>query len=178
MNCDQIIVYDTECCNKDTIIATLEARVRELESTGAPVGDVTVHSAEVPAASSATSVGSEPSLSSIGVATSRVGPGQRPVGRRGKAPPVDPFSAENPEVRLDDWFPTLDRATVWNGWSDEEALMQLAGHLRGKALREWNLLNKEQKTTYKDAITALRLRIDPQNRVIAATDFRHALQAE
>ena len=25
---------------------------------------------------------------------------------------------------------------------------------------------------------AIRLRIDPQNRVIAATDFRHALQAE
>ncbi len=75
-----------------------------------------MHSAEVPAARSAGSVGSEPSLSSVGVATSRVGPGQRPVGRRGKAPPVD---AENPEVRLDDWFPTLDRATVWNGWSDE-----------------------------------------------------------
>ncbi len=82
-----------------------------------------MYSAEVPAATSVGSseprVGSELS-SSVGVATSRVGPGQRLVGRRGH-----PFSAE---VRLDDWFPTLDRATVWNGWSDEEALMQLAGH--------------------------------------------------
>ncbi len=34
------------------------------------------------------------------------------------------------------------------------------------------------RTTYKDAISALRLRIDPQNRVSTATDFRHALQAE
>lgn len=132
-----------------------------------------MHSAEVPAASR----GSTPSLSSVGV---RGGPGlvsgrQPSVGRRGKAPPVDPFSSENPEVRLDDW---LDRAAEWNGWSDSEALMQLAGHLRGKALQEWNLLNSEQKTTYVGAISALRLRIDPQNRVIVATDFRHALQAE
>ena len=56
--------------------------------------------------------------------------------------------------------------------------MQLAGHLRGKALQEWNLLAKEQKTTFQSAATALRKRIDPQNRVIAATDFRHAVQAE
>jgi len=30
--------------------------------------------------------------------------------RRGKAPPVDPFSGENVEVQLDDWLPALERA--------------------------------------------------------------------
>ena len=53
------------------------------------------------------------------------------VGRRGRAPPVDSFSSENPEDRFEDWLPTLERAVLWNGWSDEETLLQLAGHLRG-----------------------------------------------
>lgn len=46
--------------------------------------------------------------------------------RRGKAPPVDPFTGENPEMRLDDWLPSLQRASTWNEWTDEELLLQLA----------------------------------------------------
>ena len=72
----------------------------------------------------------------------------------------------------------LNRAAVWNGWSDEETLIQLAGHLRGKALQEWNLLRSGKKTSLKCATSALRQRIDPHNQVLAATDFRHALQLE
>ena len=61
--------------------------------------------------------------------------------RRGKAPPVDAYTGEDLEaVRLEDWLPTLERAATWNGWTDEERLMQLAGHLRGRALAEWNLV--------------------------------------
>ena len=30
--------------------------------------------------------------------------------RRGKAPPVDPFTGEDPEVRIDEWLPSLERA--------------------------------------------------------------------
>ncbi len=49
-------------------------------------------------------------------------------GRKGKAPPVDSFSSENhPEDRFEDWLPTLERAALWNEWSDD--LLQLAGHL-------------------------------------------------
>ena len=56
----------------------------------------------------------------------------RSVGqRRGKAPPVDAFTGKNPEVRLDDWLPALQRAAEWNDWSQAELLIQLAGHLRG-----------------------------------------------
>ena len=61
--------------------------------------------------------------------------------RRGKAPPVDPFTGEDPEIRLDDWLPSLERAATWNEWTEEEHLLQLAGHLRGRALQEWGLLD-------------------------------------
>ena len=57
-------------------------------------------------------------------------------GRHGKAPPIDPFCGNDPEVRLDDWLLTLERAAVWNNWSEEEHLLQLAGRLRGRASQE------------------------------------------
>ena len=49
--------------------------------------------------------------------------------RRGKAPPVESFSGENEAVRIDDWLPALERAATWNDWSEEDRLLQLAGHL-------------------------------------------------
>ena len=57
-----------------------------------------------------------------------------PTQSHGKAPPVDSFTAEDPEIRFDDWLPMLDRAAIWNGWIGEETLMQLAEYLRNKAL--------------------------------------------
>lgn len=53
--------------------------------------------------------------------------------RRGKAPPVDAFTGENTKTTLDDWLPSLKRAATWNEWTDSELLLQLAGHLRGRA---------------------------------------------
>lgn len=52
-------------------------------------------------------------------------PGSLGVYRRDRAPPVDSYTGENPEVRFEDWLPTLDRAASLNGWSTEETLMQL-----------------------------------------------------
>ena len=54
--------------------------------------------------------------------------------------------------------------------------MQLAGHLRGRAIQEWNLIPREEKSTYSDAVSSLRSRVDPGNRVLAGQDFRHAIQ--
>ena len=93
--------------------------------------------------------------------------------RRGKAPPVDPFTGENPEMRLDDWLPSLQRASTWNEWTDEELLLQLAGHLRGSALQEWGLLDMDSKSTYASAVDSLRVRLDPGSRTLASQDFRH-----
>ena len=102
-----------------------------------------------------------------------------PVRKRlGKGPPVDPFTGEQVEVRFEDWLPTLERAATWYGWSSEEQLMQLAGHLRGKALQEWNLMGQTEKSTYKDAASELSRRLDPGGRIMAVQDFRHTVQKE
>ena len=89
--------------------------------------------------------------------------------RRGKAPPVDPFSGESDEVQLDDWLPALERAASWNEWSEEDRLLQLAGHLRKKALQEWGLIEESNKKTFKDAVNALWTQG-------AAQEFRHTMQ--
>ena len=105
-------------------------------------------------------------------------PIESPRQRRGRAPPIDPFTGENPELRLDDWLPSLRRAAQWNRWSREEELMQLAGHLRGRALQEWNLLGQESLREFDTAVRALRERLDPGYRVLAGQDFRHTRQGE
>ena len=101
-----------------------------------------------------------------------------PRPRRGKAPPVDQFTGENVEVQLEDWLPALERAAAWNGWSQSDRLLQLAGHLRGRALQEWNLLDLTDKTSFTPAVEALRLRLDPGSKAVAAQDFRHAAQGD
>ena len=98
--------------------------------------------------------------------------------RRGKAPPVDPFTGEDLEILLDDWLPSLERAKDWNDWTEEELILQLAGHLRGRALQEWSLLSQEARTSYALAVEALRLRLDPGSRTLRAQEFRHTSQGE
>lgn len=75
---------------------------------------------------------------------------------RGKAPPVSQFTGEDMECELDDWLPALERASVWNAWTAEENLMQLAGYLKGCALQEYNLLRPEEKLSFENAVVALR----------------------
>ena len=48
--------------------------------------------------------------------------------------PVDPFDGES-DILFEDWMPGLLRAAEWNDWSEHETLIQLAGHLRGRALQ-------------------------------------------
>jgi len=56
--------------------------------------------------------------------------------------------------------------------------MQLAVHLRNRALQEWNLLNKENHSTYEEAVKALRAWLDPGNQTLVALDSRHAVQGD
>ena len=98
--------------------------------------------------------------------------------RMGKAPPVDPFCGEVAGMTFDDWYPSLKRAAHWNQWTDEDTLIQLAGHLRGRALQEWTLLREPEKKTLADAATSLRSRLDPGSRALVALDFRHAAQRQ
>jgi len=49
---------------------------------------------------------------------------------------------------------------MWNDWTSEESLMQLAGYLGGKVTQEWKLLLPEEKVDYQ---IALKERFDPGN---------------
>ena len=91
---------------------------------------------------------------------------------------MDSFTGKDPEIRLEDWLPALQRASEWNGWSNADQLLQLAGHLRGRALQEWNLLEKSDKSSYNKAIDALRSRLDPGIKALAAQDFLHSSQGK
>ena len=57
-------------------------------------------------------------------------------------------------------------------------LIQLAGHLRGRALQEWGLLSAHERESLEEATTILHNRLDPCSRALAAQDFRHASQRE
>ncbi len=52
-------------------------------------------------------------------------------------------------------------------WSRDERLMQLAGHLRGKAKQEWCLMSLEGKASYDQATRELARRLDPGSRIMA-----------
>ena len=54
--------------------------------------------------------------------------------------------------------------------------MQLANHLRGRALPDWKLLDSKDKATYHATIKALWECLDPGNQSIAALGFRHTSQ--
>ena len=95
-----------------------------------------------------------------------------------KKPSKNPaaFTGENPEVRLDDWLPSLLCASTWNEWTKDELLLQLAGHLHGRALQEWALLSTISKETYFAAVESLRARLDLGSCALAAKNFHHTRQ--
>ena len=86
------------------------------------------------------------------------------------------ITGDDPVITLDDWLPSLERATTWNGWSMSEELMKLPGYLRGRALQEWRLLGRTLQQDYETAISALGSRLDPGRKTMAAQDFRHSAQ--
>ena len=88
------------------------------------------------------------------------------------------FSGEDIENSLDDWLPTLARAARWSGWSKDELLIQLAGHLKRHARQEWSLMSEGDKADYERSVEALRARLDPGSKVMAAQDYCHATQDE
>ena len=107
-----------------------------------------------------------------------VTPTETSVQCRGKVSPIDSFTGENREIGFDNWLLTLERAAAWNNWTGDEMIIQLAGYLCGRALQEWNLIAAADRTTYQSAVVALRSRLDPGNKTLAALDFRHIVQKE
>ena len=166
-SCGQVAEQDALLTAKDDELAALRARVAALSASPVPPGGEEEDDNQ-----------SLPGSVHPPLSPSRPQPPRTDSSRarRGKAPPVDSFLGENVEVQLDDWLPALERASSWNGWSEDDKLLQLAGHLRGRALQEWNLIADDDKSTYSSATEALRARLDPGNKTLAAQDFRHTLQ--
>ena len=54
-----------------------------------------------------------------------------------------------------------------------ETMMQLAGHLKVRALQEYKLLLPEERDSHDTAIKTLLERLDPEHQSLAALDFRH-----
>ena len=158
LSCSQVQEYDQIIAAKDDEIAELRAL-----DTGAVRDPPTTDTLNI-------STTTEGTTHSVGQAAKE--------SRRGKAPPVDIFTGEDPDVRFDDWLPALDRVSAWNGWSRQETLLQLAGYLRGRALQEWNLLSKEEQSEYGVAVKALHQRLDQGSLMVAVQDFRHVCQNE
>ena len=79
---------------------------------------------------------------------------------------------------MDNWLPSLERASTWNVWTAEEKLMQLTGHLKRRALQAYNLLQSTEKESYKGAVGVLRRRLEPSSKAVAAQDFRHGMQKD
>ena len=98
--------------------------------------------------------------------------------RQEKAPPVEIFAGEDAESRFDNWLPTLQRIADWNGWTMEDLSIQLAGHLKGRALQGWNSIPAMEKNSYDWAVAALKNRLDPVSKIMAGQDFGHASQEE
>ena len=175
LSCEQLVDYDAALAAKDAELDSLRQQLQELalsrESGGGKHDPPVV----------------EPTLAGgrlIGVrgveggSESQVTPPYTRPQRRGKAPPVEPFTGEDPEMRLEDWLPTLYRASEWNGWTNAELCLQLAGHLRGRALQEWNLLDEKDRSDWVKTTDALCSRLDVGSKVMAAQDFRHTIQRE
>ena len=175
MNCEQLAEYDAATTAIDEEMAALreQLRVAELAARTTP-GPGTEEAAAVGGRGTA-GTRMDAMVTEVSGARHELSHVSR---RRGKAPPVDSFTGEDPEIQLDDWLPTLLRASQWNEWVPEELLMQLAGHLRGRALQEWDLLEDHEKNNSESALKTLRSRLDSGNKILAAQDFRRTAQRE
>ena len=103
--------------------ATLKARVTELESVSAmavpPLLQLSLTLAPPPTSQPSTFPQSNSSPSSLSINSTRELSYPQ---RHGRAPPIDPFDGESVDVRFDNWFPMVECAATWNGWSEEDSL--------------------------------------------------------
>ena len=165
--CEQLLAHETVVEEKDAEIARLQEEISSRTPTTTRLQE------QISSRTPTTTVATGDALSEAHVSL----PESAAVFQcRGKAPPVDSFKGSDPELRFDDWLPTLERAANWNGWSEDEKLMQLAGHLRGRAACEYSLLSSEEKQSFTTATQALRVRLDSGSCALAAQEFRNALQ--
>ena len=81
-------------------------------------------------------------------------------------------------MRLENWLPSVERARVWNDWTEDELMLKLARHLCECTLQEWSVLNSSDKASYTKAVKALRLHLDPGSCTLAAQELHHTSQGD
>ena len=175
LNCAQVASFDEAVVAKDAEIEQLKLKISGLEACsggGAPAA-LTVPVTRPPISVSQPSLTRFAASGSVATESVPIPLGAPTSACKGKAPPVNEFSGEDLECPLDDWLPSLERASAWNDWSEEERMMQLAGHLKGRTLQEWNLLQPEERASFARVTEALHLRLDSGSKAVAAQDFRH-----
>ena len=178
MSCEQVTIFDEAVTAKDSEIDSLRVRITELEASRSSPVALPTHAPALMLPHAVT-WGPFESTPRTSHHSSREGATlAHSTPRRGKAPPVSEFTGDYPECTLEDWLPSLERAIVWNAWTEEEQIIQLAGHLKSRALQEWNLLRPEDRASFAKAVEALRLRLDCWSKTLVALDFRHATQRE
>ena len=99
LNCEQLEEFDKKFEDKEDQIKSLLEKIKQLEA-------VTHHSAMTFLQATAPTTTLTPSARTPAMN----------VARRGKAPPVDQFSGDQPDLTFNDWLPTLERAAQWNAW--------------------------------------------------------------
>ena len=165
-------MLDSEVGWRGDKITFLKARVADLERE--------LHLARTPSSADRTLESSTPDHGSSSHVLPDPPPPTVPASTRSrveKAPPID-SSKDSHEVLLDDWLPSLKRAATWNGWTEEEKLLQLAGYLKGRVFQEWQLIDDVEKRTFDLTVKSLHLHLDPGSKAMAAQDFRHLVQKE
>ena len=156
-SCEQVSGFDEAVTAKDAEIDRLKARIAELEASR-------VDSTAVPALGMHVTEPASPRVLAVGHSSTEAPPSPHSSGgtaapvtvagssltatHRGKAPPISEFIVEDPDCTLDDWLPSLEWAIMWNTWTEEEQIIQLAGHLKSHALQEWNLLGRGERTSF------------------------------
>ena len=124
-NCEHVSTFDKAVTAKDAKIASLRASIAKLEAScvDPPTMPAPVHTSVLPRVSTLShstvtlpSPHPSGSDSQVGRAVVSTAP------RRGKAPPVSEFSGDDLDCTLDDWLPSLGRAIIWNGWTEEEQI--------------------------------------------------------
>ena len=167
LRCEQMLEYDESTQAKEIEIALLHAQL----ATARTVGNRRVDSAAY-----IETIQLEPiNETSDTLTTRRLETSTAQFSQKGKSPPVDLFTGES-DVLWEDWLPTLERTATWNNWTENEKLLQLAGHLKGKAAQEWALLSTAEKSTFTIATTALGSRLDRGGKALATQEFHHTVQ--
>ena len=57
---------------------------------------------------------------------------------------------------FEQWLPSFECVAAWYGWNENDKLIQLAGHLIGKAQQKWSLLSPGVRSKYTLATAAIQ----------------------